>query len=583
MKFEEFAEYLEKLEKTSSRLTITDILVKLIKNLRASEVDKGIYMALGQIGPDYDRLDMGMAGKMVLRALTGVSGDDAGVMEKKYKRVGDLGELAQELNLRVRGGGMSMGEVYEKLEKMGRDAGEGSQERKVSALVDLLKECKAKERKFVVRIVMGKLRIGFSAKTILDALSQIESGNKSLRKDLDRVFQIYPDVGEIVKTVKSGGVEGLKKVKAKTGVPVVPALCQRINEYGEIIKKMGEVGVERKYDGSRVQIHFVRNEFERLTDERVNRSQMGMVRTFTRNLEESSAMFPELLKMGEYIKADEIILDSEACGYDKKTGKVLPFQITITRKRKHGIEEASESVPLKFFVFDILSLDGESMLSKPYWERREILNKIIQKNEVLVIDEVVKTDKAEEIEELHDRFLKEGYEGAVIKKWDGKYLPGRQGWNWVKIKEVEGTSGKLLDTLDLVILGYYVGKGKRSGFGIGAFLVGTKKGDFWVSLCKIGTGLTDEEFRETRRRLEDIKIKEKRDDVEVEGSLVPDVWVEPKIIVEIAADEITKSPSHAGGIALRFPRLIRFRDDKGPEQVTTWKEVLRIGGLDHRS
>lgn len=565
MKFRDFVEYLEKLEKTSSRLAITDILVELIKKINLNEVREGVYLTLGQIGPDYDRLDMGMAGKMIVRALASTAGESTEEMEGKYKKMGDLGELAESLNIRVHNDGLSVTEVYERLEKIGRDAGEGSQERKVLALVDLLRNCRGTERKFVVRMVTGKVRIGFSAKTILDALSQIESGSKSLRKELDRVFQIFPDVGEMVYRVKEDGMNGLKKVRVKTSVPVVSALCQRLNEYGEIVKKMGEVGVERKYDGSRVQIHYNRKD--------------QSIRTFTRNLEESSAMFPELLKIGDYTSADEIILDSEACGYDKKTNKVLPFQVTITRKRKHGVEEASESVPLRFFVFDILSLNGESLLEKPYWERREMLKKVIKENETLVIDEVIKTDKAGEVEELHDKFLKEGFEGAVIKKWDGEYLPGRQGWNWVKIKEAEGSSGKLSDTLDLVILGYYFGRGKRADFGMGAFLVGTKKGESWVSLAKIGTGLTDEEFRGLTERLKELKQERKPVDVEVEGALVPDVWVKPKVVVEIAADEITRSPSHAGGIALRFPRLIRFRDDKNADQVTSWEEVLGIGKI----
>ncbi len=180
---------------------------------------------------------------------------------------------------------------------------------------------------------------------------------------------------------------------------------------------------------------------------------------------------------------------------------------------------------------------------------------------------------------MHGQYLKEGFEGAVIKKWDGTYLPGRQGWNWVKIKEAEGTTGKLSDTFDLVVMGYYYGRGKRTGFGIGAFLTGVRKGDRWVSIAKIGTGLSDEDFRELKKKLEKYVVDEMPKDYDVSGSLVADVWVEPEIVVEIAADELTKSPVHAGGLALRFPRLIKFRDDKGPSQSTTWKEVEEIARL----
>ncbi|EKD52923.1 MAG: hypothetical protein ACD_61C00193G0001 [uncultured bacterium] len=414
-------------------------------------------------------------------------------------------------------------------------------------------------------MVIGKLRLGFSEKTIFDALSQMTSGGKSLRKELDNTFQIYPDPGYITQVVKERGMAGLKNVRVKTGVPVVPALCQRLNNYREIVDKMGEAAVERKYDGTRVQIHF-----NRLKNE---------IRTYTRNLEESSPMFPELFQMNKWIMGDEVILDCEAVGYDKKTGKVLPFQITITRKRKHGVAETAKSIPLRFFVFDILSLNGRSLIEEPYFERRKFLTKVVKKNETIVPDEYFKTDDPVEVQKLHDKFLKEGFEGAVIKMWNGEYLPGRQGWNWVKIKEAEGASGKLSDTLDLVILGYNLGKGKRAGFGMGAFLVGLRRGESWVSIAKVGTGLTDEEFKGLKIKLDKSKTKEKPKDYLVSGSLVPDVWVEPLVVVEIAADEITKSPNHAGGIALRFPRLIKFREDKGPKDATTWKEVEEIAKL----
>ena len=564
MLFSKFVEYLDELEKNSSRLVMTDVLAKLINDLSVDEIEEGIYLSLGQLGPDYSKLDMGMATKMVLRAVAEMTGQESVKLEEEYKKLGDLGDYVAKETKGV-GGKMKVVDVYKILWKIGTESGEGSQERKVNGLVDLLRSLSSLERKYVVRMVLGKVRIGFSAKTIFDALSQVESGSKDLRKQLDNVYQMYPDVGHIAKKIKEEGVIGLSKIKVKTGVPVVSALCQRLNEYGEIVKKMGEVGVERKYDGSRVQIHY--------------KKKQAFLKTFTRNLEESSNMFPELLEMGKWIEADEVILDAEACGYDKSTNKVLPFQVTITRKRKHGVQKASEDVPLRFFVFDILNLNGESLLDETYETRRESLKRIIKRNDVLVVDETIRTNIASEIEKLHTKFLAEGYEGAVVKKWNGFYLPGRQGWNWVKIKEAEGTSGKLSDTLDLVILGYYLGRGKRAGFGMGAFLVGTKKGDKWVSLAKIGTGLTDNEFKGLSDKLSELQLDEKMQNVDVEGSLVPDVWVVPKVVVEIAADEITKSPNHSGGVALRFPRLVKFRDDKGPDQITSWKEILQIGKI----
>jgi len=566
MLFKDFAGYLEKLEKISSRLEITKVLAEMIEKMSVDETDKGIYLTLGQLGPDFDKKEFNMAIKMVLRSVVEGTGVSAKEIERKYKDKGDVGLVVEELDFkRNTAVKYSVNEIFEKLKIMADEGGGGSQERKVARLSELLLTASNLERKYIARMVIGKLRLGFSEKTIFDALSQMNSGGKTLRKELDKVFQIYPDPGYITKVVKERGMSGLKNVKVKTGVPVVPALCQRLDNYQEIVEKMGVVAVERKYDGTRVQIHFNNKKNE--------------IRTYTRNLDLSSPMFPELQHMKEWIKADEVILDCEAVGYDRKTNKVLPFQITITRKRKHDVAETAKSIPLRFFVFDILSLNGVSLIDKPYFERRKSLAEIIKNNATIVTDEYYKTDDPTEVQKMHDKFLKEGFEGAVIKMWNGEYLPGRQGWNWVKIKEAEGTSGKLSDTLDLIILGYYLGRGKRAGFGIGAFLVGLRKGESWVSIAKVGTGLTDEEFRELKKNLDRLEMKEKPSNYQVTGALVPDVWVEPSVVVEVAADEITKSPNHAGGVALRFPRLIRFREDKGPKQATTWKEVEEIAKL----
>ncbi len=569
MLFREFAEYLQRLEKISSRLEITDLLAELIVSLGIDEVVSGVYLTQGLLGPVYDNREFNMAGKMVIRAVASAFKKDNDEVEKKYKDLGDMGEVVTSFGVVGDKKNKSLSEVFAVLKEIAYFEGSGSQELKVNRLAELVSEISTLEGKFVVRIVMGKLRLGFSEKTVFDALSKLESGNKSLRKELDKVYQLYPDSGEIVKQFKENGVDGLKNINVTVGVPIVPSLCQRLNTYEEIIKNMGEVAIEPKYDGTRVQIHYIKPKTENSV----------LIKSYTRNLEESSDMFPELKKISEYTNAEEIILDCEAVGIDPKSGEVLSFQETITRKRKHGVEEAAASVPLRFFCFDVLYCNGQSLLGLPYFQRRKILSDQIKSNDVLVVDESIRTTDPSELEKVHTRFLDDGYEGAVMKKWDGEYLPGRQGWNWVKIKEAEGSSGKLADTFDLAVLGYYAGKGKRSGFGIGAFLVGTKKGGNWVSLAKIGTGLTDEEFVEIRKRLDEIKLSQKPENTLVEDQLTPDVWVEPKLLVEIAADELTKSPLHSGGVALRFPRLVRLRDDKGIDGITTWAEVVEIGKL----
>jgi len=579
MRFKEFTEHLGKLEKISSRLEITDEVVRLLKELSTEEVAGAIYILMGRLEPTYTGLEFNLGWKMLLRSIGELSGEEKEKVLADFKKKGDAGEVIMDLPVKVFSDKkLSVKEVYERLILVAKYAGGGSQEKKVSELAKLLSELDQLSAKFVARIVLGRLRLGFSDKTILDALSVAERGDKSARKKLDEAYQIRPDAGHLAAAVLAKGLDkALARLEVEVGVPVMPALCQRLNHAAEIIEKMGAVAAEQKFDGTRVQIHFKRKGF----------GDGSKVKTFTRNLEENSQMFPELSRLGEWVKGDEAVFDSEAVGIDIKTGKILPFQVTITRKRKHGVSETAKAIPLRFYLFDILAKDGRTLLSEPYFERRKVLVETIKENKTLVVDETHRTTDPVELHKWHEEFLAEGFEGAVIKKWDGPYLPGRQGWNWVKIKEKEGSTGKLADTLDLVVMGYYRGRGKRTVFGLGAFLVGVRKDDppsrkategqgKVVTIAKIGTGLSDDQFRDLKKRLDGLVVAEMPKEYEVDKALVADVWVEPKVVVEIAADEITKSPVHSAGVALRFPRLVKFRDDKDLAGVTTLAEVEEI-------
>lgn len=327
---------------------------------------------------------------------------------------------------------------------------------------------------------------------------------------------------------------------------------------------------EPKYDGLRAQIHIHKTKS-------ISAAEEVHVKTFTRNLEDNSAMFPELLTVLETLNCESCILDAEAIGYNPETGQLLPFQMTITRKRKHDIEQTATDVPLKFFVFDVLSLDGKSLIQEKLRSRKELLNNLFDDNEVFLKAPYIETSDPEELRAFHEAQLAEGLEGAVIKQVDSVYQSGRKGWSWVKIKEEEGTRGKLKDTLDCVVMGYYAGRGKRTAFGIGAFLVGVLAEDESLkTIAKIGTGLSDEQFAELKQRCQPLVTPDMPEIYEVEKSLIPDVWVNPGVVVEIAADEITKSPVHSAKVALRFPRLVKFRDDKNWQQATTTSELQSI-------
>jgi DNA ligase 1 len=561
MRFAEFSQTLCEIEGLPGRLDKTGVLVELFTKLAPEEIEEAVWLSMGALGPAYETIEFQVADKTIIKVVSDITALSIAEVEEKYKEVGDLGEIVMQI--RCEGNILSVAEVYRDLRLLSEMSGLGSQEAKRLWLVEVFNKLSSVERKILIRILQGKLRTGFSDKTILETLVAISGRPRSDKKILDSVYQVFPNIGKISKIIREFGWEaGLGRLGMCVGVPVIPALCQRLNSASEIIAKMGEVAVERKYDGTRVQIHYSRSK--------------KILRSFTRNLEESSSMFPELSRLGEWLTRDEVILDCEAVGYDVSTGKLLPFQTTITRKRKHDIQNVSESVPLRFFVFDVLFCDGQNLLKTGYAKRRELLNVLFEENDCFVVDEPLVTADAEELRSAHEQYLVDGFEGAVIKKIDGEYLPGRQGWNWVKIKEAEGTQGKLLDTLDLVILGYYTGKGKRSDFGIGAFLVGLMKDDGWVSISKIGTGLSDQEFYDMFDRLSKSKLRGNEYAVSIDKTIEPDVWVKPEVVVEVAADEITESKLHKGGLALRFPRMIRVREDKSTNEATSWSELLEI-------
>lgn len=587
MTFEEFAEYLSELERTASRNLITKILAELFKKVNFSEVDKICYLSLGQLAPLYAGIEFNMAEKLVIRAISLAFEPREEEVKKKYKNLGDLGEVGYELSdkgQRARKRELSVNEVYERLFQIAKEGGGGSVERKVGQMADLLKNLGKLSVKYVVRIPLGKLRLGFSALTIMDALSWMIAGDKSKRETIEGAFNVRADIGQITKLIKEKGLNGLRGIRVSLGVPIMPALCQRLPTADDMIKKMGKVAAEPKYDGTRLQMHLSRTKREQQREEVAlfDFQPKGFIRTFTRNLENTTHMFPDLVKEAfEEINAKEVILDGEAIGFDQKTEKFLPFQETIKRKRKHNVSATASRIPLRFYIFDVLYKDGKDLLKTPFDKRRELLKKIIPaKNRTILLSPQIVTESADELRRYHDEQKEKGLEGIVVKKWQAPYDPGRRGFTWVKFK-AEGSKkgGGLADTLECVVMGYYKGKGRRTGFGIGAFLVGIRENensDVFLTISKVGTGLSDEQWQEMHRRGEEAKIKEKPKQYQVNKNLVPDVWCYPEIVVEIQADNITKSPIHTASLALRFPRLVRFRDLKAPEEVTSLAEAKKL-------
>jgi len=580
MKFHDLSVYLEKLESTASRNSMVEILSDLFKKADKDEIDKLMYLLQGRVVPIYVSLEFGMAEKMVIRAIALAFNHEVKAVTQLFKKEGDVGVIAEQLASSHKSNktNPSINDVYDVLKKIAKTSGPGSVDVKIKYLSDLLSSLDPRSSRFVSRIPIGAMRLGFSDMTVLDSLSWMVSGDKSKRKEIEAAFNARPDLGFIGKTIKEKGVKGLVDVKPAVFNPILMARAERLSSGDEIIAKIGTCAVEPKFDGFRLQAHFLKDKKE--------------VKLFTRNLEEVTFMYPDVVEgIVNQIDAQEVIFEGEAIAFHPQTGEYLPFQETSQRKRKYDIAQKAKEIPLKLIVFDLLYLNGKSMIDQPYKERRKRLAQIIKNEGAIILSDEHTVDKGKEIEVLFDDALSQGLEGILAKRLDGVYQAGARGWNWIKLKR--SYSARLDDTIDALVMGYYVGQGKRASFGIGAFLIGVydNKSDQFVTIAKIGTGLTDEEWRGLAVRGTKLKAREKPPLYVVDAFLTPDIWVEPHIVVEIRADEITRSSIHTAGrvmktsksgsafdvdipgYALRFPRLEKFRDDKKIEDTTSLKEI----------
>lgn len=565
MKFLRLTEYFERLEATTKRLEMFDIMAELFNEASSGDIDKIIYLSQGQLLPPFHGLEIGMSEKLLIRALSDAANTPTKKIEDLFKRSGDLGKTAEDL-IKGKGENLAVKKVYEELANIARTSGSGSVEKKIGLLSSLLRGVSSKEAKYISRFVIGRLRLGIGDPTVMEALA-LAHGDRRMRPKLERAYNLCSDLGLVAKTLLEKGIEGVNKFHVMVGYPIRMALCERLPSSEDIIEKMGQAAIEAKYDGFRVQIHKDGNHIE----------------MFSRNLERTTHMFPEIKDaVLRHINADTAIIEGEALAYNESTGELFPFQVTIQRKRKHGIEELAKECPLKYFAFDLLYVDGEDYTPKPFKERRERLEKIIKKNPLIEPSELFITDKHEEITKYFEDAVERGLEGVVAKRLEAPYSAGSRNFNWIKLKR--SYKGELADTIDVCIVGYFRGKGARTKFGVGALLgaVYEPKSDTFKTVTKIGSGFKEEEFMELKKVLDEISMSHKHP--RVDSVMEADVWVEPRYVVTVTADEITRSPSHTAGrdkngvgYALRFPRAVGFlREDKNPEDANTVKEITEM-------
>ncbi len=566
MKFADLAANLDQLEGTSSRNELVRILSEVYRASSPDELGPITYLIQGRLAPFFEPVEIGLGPGLLITAIATAYGVPKADVTKLNRQTGDLGLTAQRLAPESRRDSPSVLDLHRRLAQIAAAGGTGSQQQKLDGFTSLLGDLDSTSAKHLVRITLGKMRLGIGDPTVLDALSFAKKGDRSLRPVLEAAYNRTSDLGLIARTLWESSEAGLDALKVRAGHPLRPQLAERLPNPEAVIKKLGTVGVQPKYDGLRVQIH----------------KDGDHVSLFSRNLESWTEAFPELVAATSALKVESVILDGEAIAYNPESEEYVPFQETTARRRKEGIAEMAAEVPMRAFVFDVMYRDGSDLTQLPYERRFAIAQELLQKSDTLVPAPLMKTDSAEVLtKELLDN-ISRGLEGVVAKRLDSPYQAGARNFNWVKLKR--NTSGQLTDTIDVVLLGYYQGKGKRAEFGAGALLAGVYDSDKdeFVTISKLGTGLSDEGWRDMHRRLSSLEVAEKP--ARVNSNFVPDVWLKPEIVVEVLADEITPSPRHTAGMtadrpgfALRFPRIVSLRTaDKKPEDATTVREIREM-------
>ncbi len=602
--FKKVCEIFQQLEVTDSRNDMTAVLAEFLRTLDSRDAQIVSYLVQGRVAPFFVVAEFNFSEKSLitlLESLNKVKGRKFDI-KKKRTELGDIGDTTEFLTneLGFKSAELSLSDVYDGLWSVVKATGNGSAERKKNIVMNLLEKSNPLEAKFLSRIICGELRLGLNSKTVLDAFSFVLSSDKSLREKLDRAYGVSADLGYIcslVMKVRDGGDRSLLDLQITPGVPVLSRLVERVGSFEEVIERFGnEFLVQPKFDGLRCQIHKFKKDDTRYKEEMqweryMKKEGLGglfsvkdtihEVRLFTRNLEDVTEMFPEIADAAMEMEQDSFVLDSEVLGWNYKANTFLSYQETMQRRRKYGVGNIQEEIPVKAQTFDLLYINGKDISEIDTSERIFRLKENFSDTRGGI--EVCKTEvisNMEDLKKIFDFNVNSGLEGIIVKQLSGKYLPGVRNYEWIKLKK--SMMKELVDTVDLVAVGYYHGSGKRSKLGVGAVLGALYNPDLDVyeAICKVGTGFSDELLTNIGKELEEDVLPRKPKNVDVVDILAPDVWIEPKVVFSVEADEITQNlkanTDIGGGLSLRFPRLIEWRRDKTSEEATTIEELKHL-------
>ena len=575
MLYSDLAETFDRLESTGSRLEMTSILADFLRRADKGELRSIVYLSQGKLHPDFVPGVLGMADRLVMKAIAKASGNPDEKVEKLTIETGDLGQVAETMiskkkQMALFSEELTVARVVKGLTTIENADGKDSQDTKQKTLAGLLHDSGPLEARYLCRTVTGRMRVGAADMTILDALAEAFA-SKEDRPTIERAFNVTCDIGLVAETIANGGMDAIRAIGVTVGSPVKVMLAERLPSISEVVEKMGgRCAMEYKYDGIRVQAHIGRDS----------------VKLYSRRLEDLTSNFPDIAEaLRARCRHGEAIIEGECVAIDPEAGYMLPFQNVTHRRKKHGMDEAVKEIPVRIFMFDMLYADGKDWTSEPYLDRRAALEDGFEIGDNVQMTTMRMVGSPEEGEDFFANAIGARCEGIMAKSVapDSVYRAGSRGFLWIKYKK--DYQQALTDSFDLAVVGAFYGMGKRAGR-YGALLMAAYDGETgrFETVCKLGTGF-DDAFLDAMPALLDGSLSESKPS-SVDAEMVPDVWFEPAVVLEVVAAEITLSPIHTAakdvlkegaGLGIRFPRFTgRVRDDKAPEQCTSVTEIIEM-------
>jgi DNA ligase-1 len=564
MDYGKLVEVYEHLEETSGRLKKIDTIAELLRDSPIGVLPKVALLIQGKVFPSWSEKEVGIADLLMIKIISKSTGFSEKDVMLRFNETGDFGIVIEEMvgkrkQKTLFSEPLTVEKVFKNLQELAGIEGKKSQDKKFQIVSELILSAKPKEAKYIVRTTLGDLRIGVAEGVMRDSVARaFFSGEKEEMKDIVKAIEwawfLKPDYGEIAKLAKKDGMEGIKKVGIEIGKPYHVLLAERSRSLKDALESFDRIALEYKYDGARIIIH----------------KRGENIWLFTRRLENVTVQFPDLVEyVRKCVNAKDCVIEGEMLGFDKETGRPMPFQSLSQRiKRKYDIDKAVKDIPIQVNVFDIVYLEGKSLFSEPLEQRRKELEGIIDPiPEKFQLARQLITKDMEKAEKFYKAALEAGQEGLIVKNLDAKYQPGRRVGYWLKVKPT-------MENLDLVIIGGQWGTGKRTGW-LGSFVLGCRKGDEFVECGMIGTGIKEKE-----QKYEDVTFTQLTKLLKpyIEHEKGRDIKIKPKIVVEVAYEEIQKSPNYSSGYALRFPRVVRIRFDRKPDGSDTLDRLEDLYG-----